>query len=156
MRQFVAALIASLCFIPVAKAGPYTDDLSKCLVASTSSGDQVVFMRWLFTMLSRHPGVSNLASIAPDERAAIDKKAVDLYVRLMTADCRQQMIAAIKYEGLGAIQNSFQLLGQVAMRGLMGDAKVAEGMKELSASFAKDQNLISLLREAGVPVRDKQ
>jgi hypothetical protein len=155
MRRLAAAFMVLLCSIPLAKAGPYTDDLSKCLVASTTPDDQIAFMRWLFSTLALHPGVSNLASITADERGAIDNKAIDLYVRLMTADCRQQMISAIKYEGVGAIQNSFQLLGQVAMRGLMGNAKVAEGMKTLSAGFAKNQNLISLLREAGVPAAGK-
>lgn len=155
MRRFIAALIACFCFIPLAKAGPYTDDLSKCLVSSTTSDDQVVFARWLFSVLSLHPGVGNLASITPDERAAIDKKAINLYVRLMSVDCQHQLVAAIKYEGIGAIQTSFQLLGQVAMRGLMGDAKVAQGLKTLSLAVAQDQKLISLLREAGAPVPDK-
>ncbi|HZR61988.1 MAG TPA: hypothetical protein VFA80_13655 [Xanthobacteraceae bacterium] len=155
MRHLAAALVACFCSISLAKAGPYTDDLSKCLVASTTSDDQVVFARWLFGVLSLHPGVGNLASITPDERAAIDKKAIDLYVRLMSVDCRQPLVSAIKYEGLGAIQTSFQLLGQVAMRGLMGDTKVAQGLKTLSLAVAQDQKLISLLREAGAPLPDK-
>jgi hypothetical protein len=41
------------------------------------------------------------------------------------------------------------------MRGLMGDTKVAQGLKTLSLAVAQDQKLISLLREAGTPLPDK-
>jgi hypothetical protein len=68
----------------------------------------------------------------------------------MSADCRQQTIDAVKYEGTAAIHTSFQLFGQAAMRGLMGNAHVADGLHALTVYFHQDENWISLLREAGI------
>ncbi len=151
MRRFtsIAAFLSSLVCASTAYAGPYTDDLSKCLVRSTSPDDQVVFMQWMFSAMSLHPAISDLAVITAEQRVAFDKKAAALFVRLMSADCRQQTIDAVKYEGATAIQASFQLFGQVAMRGLMSNANVADGLKTLGTYFQKDENWISVLRQAG-------
>jgi hypothetical protein len=107
-------------------------------------------MQWIFSAMSLHPAVSPLASITAEQRVAFDKKGAALFIRLMSADCRQQTIDALKYEGTAALQTSFQLLGQVAMRGLMSDAHVAEGLKKLGTYTEHDENWISVLREAGI------
>lgn len=133
-----------------AYAGPYTDDLSKCLVKATTADDQTVFMQWIFSSISLHPAVSGLTSITDDQRAAFQKKAAKLFVRLLSADCRQQTTDAAKYEGKIAMQASFQLYGQAAMRGLMGNPQVAEGMQTLAKYFQHDENWIALLRDAGL------
>jgi hypothetical protein len=145
----IAAFLFSLAWASLATAGPYTDDLSKCLVKSTSPDDQVVFMQWMFSAMALHPAVSSLASISAEQHVTFDKKAASLFVRLMSADCRQQTIDAVKFEGATAVQTSFQLFGQVAMRGLMSNAQVADGLKTLGTYFQHDENWISVLREAG-------
>lgn len=134
----------------VAHAGPYTDDLSKCLVKSTTADDQIAFMQWLFAALSLHPAVNNLTTLTDEQRTAFNKKAAGLFIRLMSKDCRQQTIDALKYEGTTAIQTSFQLFGAAAMRGLMSDQHVANGLEGMAVYFQQDQNWISLLRAAGV------
>jgi len=111
---------------------------------------QIAFMQWIFSAMSLHPAGSPLASITAEQRVAFDKKAAALFIRLMSADCRQQTIDALKYEGAAALQASFQLLGQVAMRGLMSDANVAEGLKQLGTYTEHDENWISVLRDAGI------
>jgi hypothetical protein len=77
MRRFVsiAAIICSVWCTTAAQAGPYTDDLSRCLIKSTSPDDQVVFMQWMFSAMSLHPAVSGLTSITADQRMAFSKKA---------------------------------------------------------------------------------
>jgi hypothetical protein len=62
----------------------------------------------------------------------------------------QQTIDAVKYEGAAAIQASFQLFDHAAMRGLMGNAYVADGLYALAVYFQHDENWISLFREAGI------
>jgi hypothetical protein len=37
----------------MAAAGPYSDDLAKCLVKSTTKEDRVSLIRWLFAAASR-------------------------------------------------------------------------------------------------------
>jgi len=146
----IAAIVVSACYAPIAHAGPYTDDLSKCLVKSTTPDDQIVFMQWLFSAISLHPAINNLTTLTQDQRSAFNKKSAALFVRLMSVDCRQQTIDALKYEGTTAIQTSFQLFGAAAMRGLMSDQHVADGLEGMAVYFQQDQNWISLLRAAGV------
>jgi hypothetical protein len=147
----LTAFVSCVCCGAVAQAGPYTDDLSKCLVKSTTPDDQIVFMQWLFAAMALHPAVSGLASITPEQRVAFDKKAAILLVRLVGTDCRQQMIDAVKYEGAVAFQTSFGLFGSAAMRGLMTDAHVAEGLNQYRTYLRQDENWISVLRSVGLP-----
>ena len=146
----IAAFLFLVFSASVAHAGPYTDDLGKCLVKSTTSDDQVVFMQWMFSALSLHPAVNSLTTLTDEQRAAFNKKVAGLFVRLMSADCRQQTIDALKYEGTAAMQASFQLFGAAAMRGLMGNSHVAKGLEGMAVYFQQDQNWMSVLREAGI------
>jgi hypothetical protein len=58
-------------------------------------------------------------------------------------------VDALKYEGASALSSSFNLLGQVAMRGLMNDPAVAQSLgaidKDLDAGL-----LAELKKEAGI------
>jgi hypothetical protein len=147
----IATLALSLLCASGAYAGPYTDDLSKCVVKATTPDDQIVFMQWMFSALTLHPAVSNLTSMTPEQRAAFQKKAADLFVRLLTVDCRQQALDAAKYEGGTAIATSFQLFGGAAMRGLTSNPEVAAGMQGLGASLQHNEKWLALLHDAGLP-----
>ena len=50
----VAALACAAA--PPAGAGVFSDDLSKCLVASTTTRDQTDLVRWIFATAALHPG----------------------------------------------------------------------------------------------------
>jgi hypothetical protein len=63
-----AGVISSVFYANVAFAGPYTDDLSKCLVKATSADDQIIFMQWMFSAISLHPTVSGLTTITAEQR----------------------------------------------------------------------------------------
>jgi len=129
-----------------ARAGVYTDELSKCLVTSTSSGDQIGFMVWAFTAMSAHPAVKAYSSVTDAQRETATRQAAQLMERLVTADCRKQTVAALKFEGNSAIEQAFSVLGQVAMRGLISDPAVTRNMASLPkyldlqkfAALAKD------------------
>ncbi len=49
----------------------------------------------------------------------------------MIVDCRTELVAAMKYEGDKAIETSFSVVGEVAMRGIMGDPEVAKNLQSL-------------------------
>ena len=149
-RFFVTALLLLGLLGRVAQAGVYTDDLSKCLIRATSTNDRVVLVRWMFAMLALHPAVQPLSSISAGQREAASNIAAGLFARLLTADCRQESVNALKYEGVAAMGASFQVLGQVASRDLMTDPNVAKGMNQLSADLEGDQKLKDLLKDAGI------
>lgn len=112
-------------------AGVYTDDLSKCLVASTTVTDRNNLVRWMFAAAAKHPAVSEIVAVTPDVMEQTNKKMGDLVNRLLLVACKKETKEAIKYEGGTTIEASFQVLGQVAGRELFSNPAVAEGLSDL-------------------------
>lgn len=110
-----------------ARAGIYSDDLSRCLVASTSSAEKTALVRWIFSNAALHPEVANITAISAEQRTQIDKTAALLLQKLLTQTCREPYGKAARYEGAIAMQTSFGVLGQVAMQELMSDPAVSQG-----------------------------
>jgi hypothetical protein len=152
MRKLLKMLVVACALLCGAKAhaGPYGDDLSKCLVKATSSDDQIVFTQWMFAAMSLHPAVSGLVSITDEQRAALNKKAAALILRLVTKDCRQQAIDALKYVGPTVMTTSFNVFGQAAARGLIVHPRVAESLRTFGKDNAVNEQLTSLFRDAGI------
>lgn len=134
-----------------ASAGVYSDDLSKCLVSSANDADRALLVKWIFSAMSASPAVSSMVKVTPDERHAITLQAGGLFTKLIAQTCRTQTVAALKYEGMGAVEAGFAVLGQVAVRGLMTEPAVATEMGSLGAAMDKTQ-LDAVTKEAGLPI----
>lgn len=128
MRYF---LVIALLLVPaISMAGVYSDEMGKCLVASTSAQDKTKLVRWIFAISALHPDVASIASVSEAEREQMDRDTAALFERLVTESCRKQTMDAIRYEGAAiAFQISFGLLGQVAMQELMTDKTVNSGFE---------------------------
>jgi hypothetical protein len=114
-------------------AGPYQDALGKCVVGATTGAEKTTLVRWIFAIMALHPDVqSSSVVVTPEQRGVLSKQTAQLFQRLLTESCLKEAREAIRYEGSSAIQSSFSLLGQVAMRELLTDPKVAEGIAEFS------------------------
>lgn len=142
-------LVLALGLSNVAKAGVYSDDLAKCLVKSAGPVDQKDFVVWAFSAMSSHPDVQAYANFTETQRADLNRRAAQLYERLMIVDCRTETVAALKYEGTAALEQGFSVLGQVAFRGLMGNAKVAENFSSLQ-KYVDLKKFEALGAEAGL------
>jgi hypothetical protein len=148
-----AALCVLLATSHTAFAGPYTDDLSKCLVASTSQSDRVALARWIFISFSAHPGVAPISAVKPADVDAANAQAGQLFMKLLTESCRDKAKVAIRYEGTVAIQLSFQTLGQVAGVELASDPRVQARMSGMLKSL--DENKIKSLAAESDPKEAK-
>ena len=95
-------------------AGSYTDELSKCLIESTSSADRIDLVKWMFMAGALHPEVKTIASISEKQRDDANKNVAGLFMRLLTDTCKSATEKALKYEGASTIETSFRILGQVA------------------------------------------
>lgn len=120
-------------------AGPYTDDLTRCLVDSTSTADREALVRWIFAALAQHPAVSSLTAIRPAEIDGSNKTTGELLMRLMTDSCAQQTKEAVRYEGASAIEQSFNVLGQVAASDLMSHPEVGKMLAGLEQHLDKQK-----------------
>lgn len=112
-------------------AGIYTDDLSRCLVEKSTTEDKLALVKWMFTAMSLHPAVQNIATVSSKQRDVADKAMADLMVNLLSVECLEQSKKAIKYEGETAIQSSFKILGEIAAKELFANPEVAKGLSSL-------------------------
>jgi hypothetical protein len=128
------------------QAGVYSDDLSRCIVRSSTADDRLMLMKWIFSAISLHPAVQPMTSVTPEQRDLLAQQAAALTSRLLTSDCRAETVAALKYES-SAFQGAFELLGRVAMSDLMTEPSVASGVGGASAYMAKDPKLQALVKQ---------
>lgn len=154
MRYSAITMILLGCVSASAHGGVFTDDLSRCLVAKTSDADRTTLMRWMFAAMSMSPAISDLAQVNQAKLDLINKKAADLYSRLLLVDCRHETVAALRNEGVQSLGEAGQVLGATAARGLMNSP---EGRAELSkfGDLADKTQWKALGDEAGIKMEDK-
>ena len=131
------AVAAALSFCALgaqrAEAGPYSDDLARCLVSSTTPADKGGLVKWIFSIASLHPQLSTASTVTTAQRDELNRNLAALFETLLTDKCRAQTQAAVRYEGPGTIEASFSVLGEAAMMELFSDKGVSQGM----GAFAK-------------------
>lgn len=142
---------AMLLVAPSANAGPYTDDLSQCLVSSTTEQDKVALVEWIFFSLSLNPKISPYASISLEQRDTADRNIAQLFERLLTETCVDPAKEAVRYEGVAAISQSFQLLGQVAAKEIFKHPAVSAGTEKFT-QYIDEERLGKVL---GLPAADE-
>jgi hypothetical protein len=147
-RSMVGALVATLlCASQLAAAGPFGDDMAKCMVGSTSPEDRTVFVKWIFSIITLHPDLTAMSTVTAKQRDEISRKAGAMLERLLLDSCRSQTQAAIQNEGPETIQYAFQVLGQVASRGLLTEPHVQAGAKDV-AKYVDEEKFKALMANA--------
>ena len=145
----VAAGLATMMAVPTAMAGIYSDEATKCVVSQITPAEKEDFMLWMFSALALHPSVQRYARITAQQREDITRRTALAFQRLITNACREEIVAALKYEGPNGLQGPFETLGQVATRELMINSEVAKGITALD-KYADKQKLEEMAKEAGV------
>lgn len=142
MRKFAAILAMSAAAYMTSPspshAGPFTDDLARCLVRATTEGERVDLVRWIVAAITVHPGVKGMVGISDNRRTAETKQAADLFGELVAVRCKNETRDAINFEGESAFEAAFAVLGEVAMQTLMGDAAVNAEMTKLGEMLDQD------------------
>lgn len=131
IKLLISVLLLSAIGSSAAVAGPYADELSKCLVESTSQRDRIELVRWFFSAASLHPAVEPLTTLTDEQIDASNKTIAEMITKLLTESCRPETEAALQYEGPSTIELSFQVLGQVAGKELFTSPEVAAGLAGL-------------------------
>lgn len=96
----------------IATAGPTVDQLSQCLVKSTTATDKTAVLQWTFVALSTHPDLKSFSSVTEDQKTQLDQKFAQVLQRILVDQCAEQTKAVIKAEGIQAVGDSFQQLGR--------------------------------------------
>ncbi|MBX3565700.1 MAG: hypothetical protein KF730_14115 [Sphingomonas sp.] len=149
LKHLLTAILASAVVAPAASASVYTDELAKCLVEKTTKEDHALLVKWIFAAVSVGPEVKPLSRVTPEQRADYTHAAGNLMMRLLTVDCREQTVKAVKYDGPNSIEVAFELLGKVAMQALMADPAVEAEFAGLTEGLDVSA-LASVFVEAGL------
>ena len=105
-------------------AGPYVDELKKCLVESSSPNDMRNLVKWVARAIAAHPNLGDLYAISPAKEAEIDKNFAQYVERVLLENCHRQTQNLMRYENTDGLRVAFEFLGQVAMQQLMEDRNV--------------------------------
>lgn len=146
------ALIAAMSVPTKANAGPYTDDLSKCLVSSTTDEDKALLTQWMFAVFSLPKQVAKYTSLTAEDRDGINKNVAALFMHLTTETCKSQLHDAYIYEGSTALSSSFEVLGRVASIGLMQDPEVLAGTTAF-AKYIDEDKIKAVVGEKSAPTK---
>lgn len=132
--QLLFISILSTAFVTSASAGPFTDSLSRCLVVSVDTRDKTDLMNWMARLITEHPEIKNSVGEVYSDIEAVksDVAVARLFEKLLTVNCRQEAIEAVRYEENIALEESFKVLGQIAMRDLMADPSVSAVMEQFT------------------------
>ncbi len=148
----LACGVTALCLTTTcASAGIYSDEMAKCLVKSSTADDQTLLVQWIFSAMAAHPAVKPMTNVTAEQQTDFNRKVADLAQRLTIVDCHKETVDALKYEGPASFEQSFSILGQVAMRGMMSNPLVATDLGALSG-FMDRTKIEALAKEAGLPV----
>jgi len=126
MRLKILLFLLFISMAATAWAGPFTDEMSKCLVRSTSEADKTLLIKWIFAAMSTHPDVKSLSAVTPEKGEQLNRETAKLVMRLLTRSCKAETRQAVEFEGEDTFKASFSILGQVAMQGLMVNAEVSK------------------------------
>ena len=105
-------------------AGPFGDEMARCLVSSTNNRDRNKLIKWIFRVYGDHPEVSYMVDLSDREKNIIDKDVADIFTRLLSEDCIDETKKAKKYEGDNALVTAFEVLGKVAANGISKNPNV--------------------------------
>tara|TARA_A100001035_G_scaffold242318_1_gene208743 strand:+ start:614 stop:1063 length:450 start_codon:yes stop_codon:yes gene_type:complete len=113
-------------------AGPFLDDMSRCLVTASSSQDNILLGRWLVRVYGEHGGSNDLTNLSDYKKKQIDKDMALLFTRLLSEDCKEETKKALKFEGDAVMFNAFRVLGEAAGQELIDDKSVSKAINKFT------------------------
>ncbi len=110
-------------------AGPAVDQLSQCLVKSTTATDKTAVLQWTFVALSSHPDLKAYSNVSAAQKEALDKNLATVLQRILVEQCSSQTKAVVQAEGLQTVGESFQELGSITGEEILKTPEVKDQLK---------------------------
>ena len=128
LRTFLISAIL-LGTTQVAMAGPTVDQLSDCLMKSTTATDKTTVLQWTFVALGNHPDLKAFSNVTATQKEALDKNLATVLQRILVEQCSAQTKAVIQDEGLQAVGDSFQALGKTTGEEILKNPEINNQLK---------------------------
>ena len=147
IKIMLCAFICLVGFTKFSSSGPFTDDLSRCVVVKTTNNDKIALINWMWIAMSAHPDIAkNMGSkISKRLKEVADKKVAYIVSNLFLDKCRSETDKAFKFEGDEAVVNAFKPLGEISMKNLMQNRKVINSLSSYSRYL--NPNLLELIKK---------
>lgn len=117
--------------VQIANAGPTVDQLSNCLERSTTTADKTTVMQWTFVALSAHPDLKAYSNVSAQQKESLDKNLASVLQRILVEQCSAQTKAVIQADGIQAVGESFQQLGQITGEEIVKNTEVKQQLNGL-------------------------
>ncbi|WP_348944214.1 hypothetical protein ABHF33_12215 [Chitinibacter sp. FCG-7] len=127
MRKFCAVIGFSLCS-SLAFAGPFGEDLQRCMINSTTEEEKSELVKMLFFAFSAHPTLADLQVDNPELKMQTEQNVAKILQRLLTMQCAKQARIALANEGMQGFQQGFEALGKAAAFSLNRDPNVHKAL----------------------------
>ena len=147
MKNFINAVVLAVCVcvaIPAYSASP-VDELGVCLVDSLNGKERKALAKWIFFAIAAHPEIMSYSNATGEDIRESDKYIGKLITRLLTVNCPNELRKANDADPM-AIQQSFELVGKVAMQELMTDQHVMQAITGY-ANYVDREKLNEVLGE---------
>lgn len=113
----------------ITMASPTVNQLSDCLVKSTTATDKTAVLQWTFSALSTHPDLKALSNVTDAQRTQLDQNFAQVLQRVIVEQCATQTKAVIQTDGLQAVGESFQALGRTTGEEIIQNPQVKQQLK---------------------------
>ncbi|HEU4821737.1 MAG TPA: hypothetical protein VFS87_11355 [Qipengyuania sp.] len=99
--------------------------LGQCFVLKTTGSDRLLVARWLAGAMGVGDATKGMVSVDQAAKSTTDRQMAALYTRLLAKDCAAQAAPLVKAQDMRGIEAAGGMLGEIAMKELMNDPKVA-------------------------------
>ena len=115
----------------MALASPTVDRLSDCLMKSTTASDKTTVLQWTFVALSNHPELKQFSHVTAEQKTALDQNVAQVLQRILVDQCSTQTKAVIQTDGMQAVGESLQQLGQTTGEEILKTPEVKQQLNGL-------------------------
>ena len=139
MKNVIRIFLLSLVMMSPVHAGPFSDALARCVVEKTENDEKILFIKWMYAGMSKHPQLAGLSTISDRQSKQLSQVTADMVVSLMVDRCTIETQQAIDYEGEQAFVSAFEILGTSSMMELMRNQRVNEYLSNLDQYIDEDE-----------------
>ena len=94
------------------QASPAQQQLSQCLIESTTAQDKTTVLQWTFAALAQHPDLKAMSQVTAEQKNQLDQNLAQVLQRIVVEQCASQAKAVMQAEGVKGVTESLQALGQ--------------------------------------------
>ncbi len=116
-------------FTSLSHAGEYQDKLDQCLKSSVTEQDRKALVQWMFLGFAANQDMASYTKISSVDLERADRKVANIFDKLMTQNCTQEITAVVQNEGTNALSKSFEYLGRYASESMLSDPKVIQRLQ---------------------------